>query len=218
MSGESSVIVHVIDDDPGMRKSLSMLIESASLPVRAYESAEEFLSDADLKIPACIVLDIRMTGISGIELLQRLRAEMVDTPVVLISGHADVPTTVRGMKLGAVDLLQKPIEPSVLIDTVQRSIDTSVAMHRHHTHDESIRHRFETLTQRESELLKRIVQGQSNKQIAFELEISVKTVANHRASLMNKTSAVNAADLARLYTIVSAARKGGHTAKETPQK
>jgi two-component system, LuxR family, response regulator FixJ len=215
MSRETGVIVHIIDDDPGMRKSLSMLIESASLPVRAYESAEEFLSDADLKIPACIVLDIRMPGISGIELLQRLRAEMVDTPVVLISGHADVPTTVRGMKLGAIDLLQKPIEPSVLIDTVQRSIDASLAMHRHRTHDDSIRQRFDALTQRESELLKRIVQGQSNKQIAFELEISVKTVANHRASLMNKTGAVNAADLARLYTI--AARKGGQTHRETPQ-
>jgi len=203
MQSESDAIVHIIDDDAGMRKSLSMLLAAASLTARTYHSAEEFLVHADLNPPGCIVLDLRMPGMSGIELLQRLRTEMVDIPVILISGNADVSTTVHGMKLGAVDLLQKPVEPSVLIDAVRRSIDSSRAIQRRRISNQSMRQRFEALTRREMELLKLIVTGQSNKQIALELGIAFKTVANHRANLMTKTGASNAADLARLFTMAS---------------
>ncbi len=198
MSDELKPVVHIIDDDPGMRKSLTMLAQSASLPMRGYQSAEEFLAEANVARPGCIVLDLRMPGMSGIELLQQLRAEMVDIPVILISGHADVPTAVRGMKLGAVDLLQKPVEPEVLIEAIRRSLDLSASMHHRRCDQESVRQRFESLTPRELELLTWIVQGHSNKRIAFDMGISIKTVANHRASLMTKTGASNAADLARL--------------------
>jgi two-component system response regulator FixJ len=213
MSDELKPVVHIIDDDPGMRKSLTMLAQSASLPMRGYQSAEEFIAEADVARPGCIVLDLRMPGMSGIELLQQLRAEMVDIPVILISGHADVPTAVRGMKLGAVDLLQKPVEPEVLIEAIRRSLDLSASMHRRRSDQESVRRRFESLTPRELELLKWIVEGHSNKRIAFDMGISIKTVANHRASLMTKTGASNAADLARLYTIADSGAASTHRAK-----
>jgi FixJ family two-component response regulator len=188
-----------------MRKSLEMLIESASLPVQVHDSAEDLLSHANLHEPGCIVLDLRMPGMSGIELLQRLREEMIDIPVIIISGHADVPTAVRGMKLGAVDVLQKPVEATVLIEAIRRSLDLSVALHRRHLSDLSVRQRFAGLTPRQLELLRLVVDGKSNKQIAIAMGISVKTVANHRASLMTRTGATNAAELARLYTIADAA-------------
>lgn len=208
MNDQAEAIVQIIDDDAGMRKSLKMLIESASLKVKSYASAEEFLEDAEPDRLGCIILDLRMPGMSGIELLQRLRTEMVDTPVIIISGHADIPTTVRGMKLGAIDVLEKPVEPLVLIETIRRSIDLCSAIHRRRNDNESVCGRFKALTQRELEMLKLIVDGHSNKQIAFDMGISVKTVANHRANLMAKTGASNAADLARLYTIAQSGSTG----------
>ena len=201
MIQEQSPVIHIVDDDSGMRKSLAMLIQSAGLPFQSHDSAEQFLREADLEAPGCIVLDLRMPGMSGIELLQHFRAQMVETPVILISAHADVAIAVHAMKLGAIDLLQKPVEPRVLIETVRGSLELSLAMRRRRCDDELIRQRFRALTPRESELIKLIVDGRSNKQIAIQMGISIKTVANHRASLMTKTGASNAADLARLYTI-----------------
>jgi two-component system, LuxR family, response regulator FixJ len=201
MQHDSAPLVHLVDDDAGMRNSLLMLTESASLVASAYASAEEFLAAFNPDQPGCVVLDLRMPGMSGIELLQNLRANMHDIPVILISAHADVPVAVRGMKLGAVDLLQKPVEPTVLIETIQRCLKQSHSLHRERHEADSIRQRFVRLTARELELLRYIVDGQLNKQIAATLGISVKTVANHRASLMAKTGASNAADLARLFTI-----------------
>ena len=203
MNDQSSAVVHIVDDDSGMRNSLLMLAQSASLFARAYASAEEFLAEINSapERPGCIVLDLRMPGMGGIELLQRLRTNMSDIPVILISAHAEVPDAVRGMKLGAVDLLQKPVEPSVLIDTIQRSLKLSENLHHQRAQASSVNRRFERLTARELELLVLIVEGHSNKQLAAEMRISIKTVANHRASLMTKSGAANAADLARLFTL-----------------
>jgi two-component system, LuxR family, response regulator FixJ len=201
MQSDTSGVVHIVDDDAGMRKSLLMLAESASLVARGYESAEDFLAKGEPDHPGCIVLDLRMPGMSGIELLQRLRTDMNDIPVILISGHADVGSTVRGMKLGAVDLLQKPIEPVVLIEAIRRSLKLSQTLHHDRKESSSVRQRFECLTPREMELLTLLADGHSNKQIAVEMGISIKTVANHRANVMAKTAALNAADLARLFTI-----------------
>jgi len=194
-------VVYIVDDDPGMRKSLTMLVESVSLHASAYESAEAFLAETNADHPGCVVLDLRMPGMSGIEMLQNLRANMNDIPVIIISAHADVPATVQGMKLGAVDLLQKPVEPSVLLEAIRHSLALSQSLYQQREEARSVGQRFEHLTAREMELLGLIVDGQSNKQIARTLGISIKTVANHRASLMAKTGAANAADLARLYTI-----------------
>jgi FixJ family two-component response regulator len=132
---------------------------------------------------------------------QNLRANLNDIPVIIISAHADVPVTVRGMKLGAVDVLQKPVEPSALREAIRHSLALSKALYQQRQDAQAVRQRFEHLTTREMELLGYIVDGQSNKQIARLLGISIKTVANHRASLMTKSGAANAADLARLFTM-----------------
>jgi len=196
-----SAMVHIIDDDPGVRKSLLLVMESASLAVQAYESGEEFLEALDPKRPGCVVLDLRMPGISGIDVLQRLRTEHNEIPAIIISGHADVPTAVRGMKLGAIDVLQKPFEPIALLDAVRNAIKTSIEQLQHKAEQASVHQRLAKLTPREHDLLKLVVAGMPNKRIATDLNISIKTVANHRANLMAKTKALNAADLARLSMV-----------------
>jgi two-component system response regulator FixJ len=198
---KNTAVIHIIDDDPGVRKSLELMMSSASLAVRVYESGEEFLDSIDPSQPGCIVLDLRMPGISGIDVLQRLRAINSDIPAIIISGHADVPTAIRGMKLGAIDLLQKPFEPRTLLDAVHAAIKSSLDSQSHRSEQEDIRQRLATLTPRELDLLKMVVSGMANKRIATELKISIKTVANHRANLMAKTQALNAADLARMSMV-----------------
>jgi FixJ family two-component response regulator len=201
MQKVSEPVVHIVDDDAGMRKSLRMLAEAEGLVVQTYESAEEFLAGKEPAHPGCVVLDLRMPGMGGLALLQRLRTDMNDIPVILISAHADVPDTVRGMKLGAVDVLQKPVEPSFLIDAIRRSLVVSKSLHQERAEADSVRERFAHLTTRELELLQLLVDGRSNKQIALEMGIAIKTAANHRGNLMAKTGAANAADLARLFTL-----------------
>jgi len=194
----SVAMVHVVDDDRAIRKSLEMLLESASLPVRVYESAGAFLDEAKVDQPGCLVLDLRMPDMGGMELLQKLSSSGMIMPVIIMSGHADVPTAVRGMKLGAIDVLQKPFDPKVLLETIRRSLDSSVESHRKWVEVQRIRERVAELTPRELDLLKLLVAGRSNKQVANDLGISIKTVANHRANLMAKMGALNAADLTRL--------------------
>ncbi|HEX4123869.1 MAG TPA: response regulator [Tepidisphaeraceae bacterium] len=194
----NSILIHIVDDDPGLRRSMEMMLHAENLPVETYESAEQFLHNMDLSLPGCVILDLRMRGMGGMELLAHLRRVGHDIPVLIMSGHADVPTAVQGMKLGAVDVLQKPFEPAVLLETIRRAIETSHALHHHRAQQQSLRDRVSTLTDRELELLKLLASGKPNKLIARELGISIKTVANHRASLMSKTGALNAADLGRL--------------------
>jgi len=207
MSKEHGPTVYIIDDDPGLRKSLLMLLESSAIAAVAFASAEEFLAEGKATDLGCIVLDLRMPGMGGLELLHELRKNQNDIPVILISAHADVPDAVRGMKLGAIDVLQKPVESAALIEAVRRSLALADSLHAQRAESQSARQRFEHLTAREMELLNYIVEGQSNKQIAIKMHISVKTVANHRASLMSKSGAANAADLARLYTIFNNYKK-----------
>jgi two-component system response regulator FixJ len=196
----NQAVVHVIDDDSGVRNSLRLLLESASLPVRIYESGEAFLASLDPMQPGCIVLDLRMPGLSGIEVLQKLR-DHHEIPAIVIAGHADVADAIRSMKLGAIDLLEKPLEPQVLLQAVKAAIRDSIELQRLRAQREDILRRLAKLTARERELLKLIVAGRSNKQIASDLKISMKTVENHRSNLMAKMQAANAADLARLSTV-----------------
>jgi two-component system response regulator FixJ len=190
--------IHIVDDDPGMRKSLQMVMQAASIPTCVYESAEAFLSDLNPEMQGCVVLDLRMPGMGGLELLRHLRETHHDIPVIVISAHADVPAAVRSMKLGAVDLLQKPFEPQMLLELVRRALASGVEIHHRRMQEDAVRKRLSELTAREMDLLKLIVAGHANKQIATLLSISVKTVANHRANLMAKTGALNAADLTRI--------------------
>ena len=197
----SDAIVYIVDDDAGVRMSLELVMESASLAVRGYASGEEFLASFDRERPGCLVLDLRMPGLSGIDVLQRLRGDHNEMPAIIISGHADVKATVRSMKLGAIDVLQKPFEPGELLEAVRDGIQKSISAQKRLSEQKGIQRRMQNLTPREFDLLKLVVAGLPNKRIAERLNISIKTVANHRASLMAKTQALNAADLARLTTI-----------------
>jgi two-component system response regulator FixJ len=191
-------VVHVIDDDPRIRRGLQKLMQSASLPVRLYDSAAEFLKEIDLQQPGCIVLDLRMPGMDGIELLQHLNENRNQLPVIVVSGHADVATAVRSMKLGAFDLLQKPFEPRALLVEIQLALEQSRQGHERRAAQQDIRNRFASLTPRELALLKLVVAGRSNKQIAADLNISMKTVGHHRAKIMAKSRALNGPDLVRM--------------------
>jgi len=193
------VTIHIIDEDPGLRKSLSAVTESASL--RAYASPRQFLAEANLQTPGCVVMDLRMPGTGGVDLLRQLNTDRQEIPVIILTGPGDVKTAVSSLKLGAMDVLQKPVEEEELVGAIRRALEISRESHRRRGETAMIRRRMEALTLRELELLRLLVMGKSNKQIGTELGISIKTVANHRASLMAKTQALNAADLARMSTV-----------------
>lgn len=198
-------LVYVVDDDPGMRKSLGKVMASAALDVRLLASAEEFLEQFNEAIPSVLVLDLQMPGMHGLELLRQLRARNIHIPVVIATGTGTVPIAVETMKLGAVEFLEKPVDHRVLLMNVQQALAKEAARRVERSEAQSIQERFTDLTDREREVLNLIVGGQSNKQIAMTLGISIKTVAVHRGKLMLKTGAMNAADLVRMSMIVNAA-------------
>jgi two-component system response regulator FixJ len=193
----SSARVHVIDDDEAVRDSLGFLFESADLAVRTYESALYFLRHIDDSPAGCIVTDVRMPGMSGLDLLRELRARNTVLPVVVITGHGDVPLAVEAMKAGAFDFLEKPFEDERLLGIVRRALDHVIGS----PVDEevaAIRAKVARLSQRERQVLTRLVEGQLNKTIAWELGISARTVEVYRAKLMTKMEAAAFADLVRM--------------------
>ena len=197
--------VCVVDDDPGMRKSLEMVLDSADLRARMYSGADEMLRelscDPGRRCCGCLLLDLQMPGMTGIELLRRLRELGYDAPVIVVTGTATVLSAVESMKLGAVDFLEKPVDHRTLINKVQQALAAYAAKRAEASEVEAIRARMADLTDRELELVRLVVSGLANKQIATEMGISIKTVANHRANLMAKTGALNAADLVRMTMI-----------------
>jgi FixJ family two-component response regulator len=200
--------VCVVDDDPGIRKSLEMVLESADLPARLYASAELLLEDLRGELReccGCILLDLQMPRTTGIELLRRLREMGYDSPVIVISGTATVLSAVESMKLGAIDFLEKPIDHRTVLNKVQQALAAYAAKRAEASEVQAVRQRMANLTDRERELVRLIVRGLANKQIAGEMGISIKTVANHRANLMAKTGALNAADLVRMSMIAELA-------------
>ena len=188
-----------------MRKSLAMVLESADLPVRLYASASAMLDDLSSSVTGdccgCVLLDLQMPGTTGIELLRRFRELGYDSPVIVVTGTATVLSAVESMKLGAVDFLEKPIDHRTLLNKVQQALAAYAAKRAEASEVEGVRQRMSNLTERELELVRLIIQGLANKQIAVEMGISIKTVANHRANLMAKTGALNAADLVRMSMI-----------------
>jgi FixJ family two-component response regulator len=190
--------VYLVDDDAGMLNSLTAVMEVASLPARGYPSAEAFLEAYDPEQPGCLVVDVRMPGMSGVDLLERLRAAGSGLPAIVITGHGDVPTAVRSMKLGAVEFLEKPVDPRGLVEKVREALEKDSARRAVRETAREARRRMAALTHREREVLRLLVAGLSNKQVAAEMGISVKTVEHHRAHVMSKTAALNVADLVRL--------------------
>jgi FixJ family two-component response regulator len=198
-------MVYIVDDDFGMRKSLARVMEGAALEAQLYESAEEFLDGYKSAGPAVLVLDLQMPGMHGVELLRHLRSRDIHIPVIVVTGTGTVPIAVETMKLGAVEFLEKPVDPRVLVNRVEQSLASESTRQVEVSEIEAIQKRFDSFTDREREVLDLIISGQSNKQIATTLQISIKTVAVHRAKLMLKTGATNTADLVRMSMIANRA-------------
>jgi two-component system, LuxR family, response regulator FixJ len=197
-SGSPRPVVHVIDDDPSLRKSIEFLAESVGLQTQTFESSQAFLDRADPNTPGCILLDVRMPGMSGLDLLDLIRQKGFVHPVIIITGHADVPMAVRALKSGATEFIEKPFNDQDLIDRVQQAIDDD-AENRNSLEDRtSIKARVRTLTPREAEVMELVVEGNANKQIAAMLGLSEKTIEVHRSRVMRKMEAANAADLIRM--------------------
>jgi two-component system response regulator FixJ len=193
----AEAVVHVIDDDEAMRDSLSYLLESTNIAVRTYESALEFLRQLDSIEAGCIVTDVRMPEMSGLELVRRLREQGVDFPVIVMTGHADVPLAVEAMKAGALEFLEKPFEEEVLLRAIQIALRGGPPGHDP-TEKKRLQSIFEALSPREQQVLDGVVAGKLNKVIAFELGISPRTVEVYRANMMSKTGAHGLSELVQM--------------------
>lgn len=192
-----SVKVYVIDDDPAMRDSLDFLLDSAGFNVRLFESAQAFLDVAAALEDGCVVTDVRMPGIDGMELLRRLNSGPRRLPVIVMTGHGDVPLAVEAMKLGALDFLEKPFDDDRLIAMVQAALAERESGSKSDAVSADLAARVASLTQRERQVMQGLVTGQSNKAIAREYDISPRTVEVYRANVMTKMQASNLSELVR---------------------
>jgi FixJ family two-component response regulator len=198
VADEPEAIVFVVDDDDDVRRALARLIESVGLNVESFASAQEFLQRSAPSGPACIVLDVRMPGLSGLDLQQKLADSGMDVPIIFMTGHGTVPMTVRAMKAGAVDFMEKPFDEQVMLDAIQQAIERDRQSKKEQLRLLETRQRLETLTPREREVLTLVVRGLLNKQIAAELGASEKTIKVHRARVMQKMQADSLAELVRM--------------------
>ena len=190
--------VFVIEDDDSMRRALARLIRSVGLQVEAFTSAQEFLSHPPPEGPSCLVLDIRLPGLSGLQLQESLNQYGMGIPIIFITGHGDVPMSVQAMKAGAVDFLQKPVNDQQLLDAVHRALSNDRKKRSQRAREVAVRSRYEILTPREQEVLSLVVSGLKNKEIADEMGASERTVKVHRARVMEKMRADSLPDLVRL--------------------
>ncbi|MBK1702716.1 response regulator transcription factor [Thiococcus pfennigii] len=201
MNREPSVFV--VDDDEAMRTSLKWLIESIGLRVLTFGSAEEFLAAYCPGRPGCLLVDVRMPGMSGLELQARLAKAELCLPVIVITGHGDVAMAVRAMKAGALDFIEKPFNDEALLGAIRRGLDRDATQRRQQLRRTDIAARLEQLTPREHEVMALVTDGKSNKEIAAALGVSAKTVEAHRARVMDKMQADSLADLVRMALLVA---------------
>jgi FixJ family two-component response regulator len=199
-------LIWVVDDDDAMRRSLRFMLDHAGYDVKTAESAEAFFEAWKPGALACLIVDLQLPRANGLELVEQLRATGAQTPVIMLSGHGTIPSAVEAMRLGALDFMEKPVARDRMLERVRQCVAQAEQKQQEWNELAKVRERLATLTPRERELLDLIVAGRSNKQIAGDLHIAEKTVANHRARLMEKMGALNAADLARM--VVAASGKG----------
>ncbi len=201
----SEAVVHLIDDDEAVRQSVAFLLATAGFAVRVYESGNAFLEALPTLQSGCIITDIRMPGMDGLELQRQLKARKIALPVIVITGHADVPLAVEAMKAGAVDLIEKPFSDDTLLAAIGAAIDRHTANAERDDEVTSIRQRMESLSPREREVLDGLLAGLPNKTIAYDLKISARTVEVHRANLMTRMGAGSLADLVRMAFLARSA-------------
>ena len=194
-------VVHVIDDDEAVRRSLDFLLQSARFKTLTYETALAFLNALPDIPSGCIVTDVKMPEMSGVELLRHLRKKNLRMPVIIITGHADVPMAVDAMKSGASDFLEKPFDDEVLLSAVRAALASAENVKERENEKVELQRRFETLSKREREVLEGLVAGKPNKTIAYDLGISPRTVEIYRANVMTKMRAVSLSELVRMTMI-----------------
>lgn len=201
---ETKSIVHIVDDDESLRNALDSLLRSVGMETRAYGSVQDFQNASGLDLPGCLVLDVRLPGISGLDFQSQLAARGILLPVVLITGHGDIPMSVKAMKAGAVDFLAKPFRDQDILDAVAAAIDRDRKQRILDNEIATLRRRFETLSPREKQVMMMVTAGKLNKQVAGDLGLSVITIKIHRGAAMRKMAARSLADLVRMADALNA--------------
>ena len=196
-------IIHIIDDDPAARDSLQFLLQASSLDVRIHESALSFLSNSDRKQSGCIVTDVKMPGMTGIDLLHRLKELAIDLPVIVMTGHGDVPLAVEAMKSGAIDFIEKPFSEERILAAISAAMNVSQKTNATKTERAMIEERVASLSHRERQVLAGLVAGEPNKVIASNLGISPRTVEIYRANVMTKMTAGSLSELVRMALTIN---------------
>ena len=191
-------IVHLIDDDEPVRESLSFVLEMNDLPARTYASAESFLEVAESLAGGCVVTDVRMPGMSGLDLIKQMKHRRIGLPVVMITGHGDVPLAVEAMRAGVIDFIEKPFDDEALLKSIRMALDSQAKADVHAAERRRFEQMLLTLSGREREVLRGVIAGKMNKVIAYELGISPRTVEVYRANVMSKTQAQGLSELVRI--------------------
>jgi FixJ family two-component response regulator len=203
---DAKSVVFIVDDDASMRKSLANLIQSVGLRVEAFASAPEFLAVKLPEVPCCLILDIRLPGLSGLDFQAKLASAKIAIPIIFITAHGDIPMSVQAMKAGAVEFLPKPFRDQSLLDAVQVALERDQARHEGEKTRSDLRMKFETLTPREQEVMACVTGGLMNKQIAAEIGITENTVKAHRGSVTKKMGAKSLAELVRMADLLGVRR------------
>jgi two-component system response regulator FixJ len=197
-----SFVVHIVDDDEAVRQSLAFMLSTAGIPVRVYESATSFLAGLPMLQAGCLITDVRMPDMTGLELLQQLRGKGIKLPVIVITGHGDIPLAVEAMKCGALDFIEKPFAEESILRAVRAAQDRTKRLGPRSDEEAQLASRLASLSERERQVLEGLVSGQANKIIAHELGISPRTVEVYRANLMTKMQAKSLSELIRMTLAV----------------